>query len=223
MSHQVSKHTLKRDEFADDAIKIVTFVRKHSTEALAIGAAVLVIIAGLVLMGQNRVKSEKEAALMIGMAHAAYYNGDLQNALISYEEITKKHGSSASAKEAMVYLGNIHFIQRNYDEALKYYERCVKAGNSNSLVMSAAISGVAACYEQTAKLDEAGEKYLEIAKSYPKDQYLATTALISAGRCFATGNLPDKARSAYQKLIKDYPGTNAVPEARSQLAQLPIQ
>ena len=137
MSHQVSKHTLKRDEFADDAIKMVTFVRKHTTEAMAVAAAILVIIAGLVLMGQNRAKSEKEAALMIGMAHSAYFSGDMQNAQPGYEEIVSKHGSSSSAKEALVYLGNINFVQRKYEEAIKFYERGAKSGGSNPLIMSA--------------------------------------------------------------------------------------
>jgi TolA-binding protein len=220
VSHQVSKHTLKRDEFADDAIKAVTFVRKHTTEAMAVAAAIVVVIAGLVLMGQNRAKSEKEAALMIGMAHAAYFNGDLTNAQTGYEEIVTKHGSSSSAREALVYLGNISFAQRKYDEALKNYNRAIKAG-PNSLIMSAAISGVAACYEQTGKMGEAGDKYLEICKKYPKDQYLATSALLSAGRCFTAGNLNDKAKAAYQQLIKEYPGTSAATDAKSELAQLP--
>jgi TolA-binding protein len=221
VSHQVSKHTLKRDEFADDAIKMVTFVRKHTTEAMAVAAAILVIIAGLVLMGQNRAKSEKEAALMIGMAHSAYFNGDMQNAQTAYEEIVNKHGSSSSAKEALVYLGNINFVQRKYEEAIKFYERGEKSGGSNPMIMSAAISGTAACFEQTGRLPEAGEKYLEIVKKYSKDQYLATNALISAGRCFTAGNLTDKAKAAYQQIIKDYSGTAAAAEAKSQLAQLP--
>jgi len=220
VSHQVSKHTLKRDEFADDAIKMVSFVRKHATEAMAVGVAVLVVIAGLVLMGQNRIKSEKEAALMIGMAHAAYFNGDMANAQTAYEEIVAKHGSSSSAREALVYLGNINFAQRKYEEALKYYNRGIKAG-PNPLIMSAAISGVAACYEQTGKLSEAGDKYLEICKKYAKDPYLSTNALLSAGRCFSAGNLNDKARAAYQQLIKEYPGTAAAADAKSELAQLP--
>ena len=221
MSHQVSKHTLKRDEFADDAIKIVTFVRKHTTEAMAVAAAILVVIAGLILMGQNRAKSEKEAAMMVGMAHSAYFSGDMTNAQTAYEEIVGKHGSSSSAKEALVYLGNINFNQRKYEEAIKSYDRAIKAGSSNPLIMSAAISGLAACFEQTGRLPEAGEKYLEIAKKYSKDQYLATNALISAGRCFAAGNLMDKAKAAYQQIINDYSGTAAAAEAKSQMAQLP--
>jgi TolA-binding protein len=220
VSHQVSKHTLKRDEFADDAIKMVTFIRKHTTEAMAVAAAILVVIAGLILMGQNRAKSEKEAALMIGMAHSAYFNGDLANAQATYEEIVTKHGSSSSAREALVYLGNIYFTQRKYEEALKYYNQGIKAG-PNPLIMSAAISGVAACYEQTGKLLEAGDKYLEICKKYPKDSYLSTSALLSAGRCFSAGNLTDKARAAYQQLINEYPGTAAAVAAKSELAQLP--
>jgi TolA-binding protein len=221
VSHQISKHTLKRDEFADDAIKMVSFIRKHSTEAMAVVVAALVIIAGLIMMGQNRVKSEKEAALMIGTAHAAFFNGDLANAQTAYDEIVAKHGSSSSAREALVYLGNISFTQRKYEEAIVYYNKGIKAGSSNSLIMSAAISGVAACYEQTGKLGEAGDKYLEICKKYPKDQYLATNALLSAGRCFAAGNLTDKAKAAYQQLLKEYPGTEAATDAKSELAQLP--
>ncbi|MDO9069297.1 MAG: tetratricopeptide repeat protein, partial [Deltaproteobacteria bacterium] len=174
-----------------------------------------------ILMGQNRAKSEKEAALMIGMAHSAYFSGDMANAQTAYEEIVSKHGSSSSAKEALVYLGNISFIQRKYEEAVKYYDRSAKAGSSSPLIVSAAISGLAACFEQTGRLPEAGDKYLEIAGKYPKDQYLATNALLSAGRCFAAGNLMDKAKAAYQQIINDYSGTAAAAEAKSQLAQLP--
>ncbi len=221
MSHQVSKHTLKRDQFAEDAIKLVTFARKHSTEVLAVGVGLLVVIAGLVLMSQNRAKSEREAALMIGMAHAAYYGGDFQNAQITYEEIVNKHGSSSAAKEALVYLGNLNYLQRKFDEAQEYYNRCIKTGSANPLILGAAISGVAACYEQTNRLPEAGEKYLEVCKKFPKEQYLATGALLAAGRCFTAVNMPDKAKSAYKQLISDYPQSQAASEAKSQLAMLP--
>jgi TolA-binding protein len=212
---------LKRDQFAEDAIKFIAFIRKHSTESLAAGVGILVVVAGLVMMGQNRAKSEREAALMIGSAHAAFYSGDLQNAQAAYEEITKKYGSSSSAKEAMVYLGNLYLLQRKFDEALDYYQRAANNGSSNPLIRSAAIGGVAACYEQTNRLPEAAEEYLEIARKYLKEHYLASGALLSAGRCFKLANLNDKAKEAYQLVIKDYPQTQAAGEAKAQMDMLP--
>lgn len=221
MSHNISKHTLKHDEFAEDMMKTVTLFKKYSTEILAVLIGALIIVIGLFFISQNRVKTEREANLMLGSVHAALFSGDAQQAKQGYEDLIKRYGSSESGKEAMVFLGNLHFQSRNTEEAQKQYQRAVKAKPSSPLIMSAAMSGLAACEEQTGNFVKAGEQYLEIAARFSKQEYLAIVAMLSAGRCFQAAGNDLKAREVYRDIINKYPENQGAQKAKAALGMLP--
>ena len=221
VSHQVSKQTLKHDEFSESLMNGVDFVKRHATEVTALTVATVIVVVGLVFISQSRAKSEREAGSMLSSVHGALYGGQFQQAEQGYNEIVKRYGSSSAAKEALVSLGNLKFRQRQYDEARQFYDRCVKAGGSNVLVMHSAISGEAACDEQKGDFAAAGDRYLTIARKFPKEQYLASEALLAAGRCFTSARMAGKAKLAYQDVIDSYSQTQALAQAKVQLALLP--
>lgn len=221
MSHNISKHRLKHDEFADDMMKTMNLFRKYSTEILAILVGALIIVIGLFFVAQNRTKNEREANLLIGSAHAAMFSGDAQQSRQGYEDIIKRFGSTESAKEAMVYLGNLNFQTRNQEEALKQYRRAVKAKPTSYLLMSAAISGVAACYEQSGDFNKAADEYMQIALRYPKQSYLSVNAMLASGRCYREAGNHIKAREIYQGIITKYPDDQSAQKAKAAMAMLP--
>jgi TolA-binding protein len=221
VSHRISKHQLKHDEFSEDMVRTVAFIKRYSTEVLAVSIGVLVIIMGLIFIGQNRAKSEREAGLQLNAAHGALLAGNFQQALEGYKDISSRFGSTNAGQEALAYLGNLTFQQRNFPEAQRYYQSCVKANPKNPLILSAALSGLAACAEQSGDLASAGGKYLEVASRLPKEEYLATQALLAAGRCFGAANAADKAKAAYQKIVDLYPDSPALSEAKAALSMLP--
>jgi tetratricopeptide (TPR) repeat protein len=223
VSHQVSKQTLKHDEFSESLLDAVGFVKRHATEVTAISVAIVIIVVGMAFIGQNRAKSEFEAGLRLSSVHGAMYGGQFQQAEQGYDDIIKRYGSSAAAKEAMVSLGNLKFRQGRYDEARQYFARCVKGGTSNVLVMNSAISGEAACDEQKGNFASAGDLYLSIARRFPKEQFIASEALLSAGRCFTSARLTGKAKSAYQTVVDSYGQSQALAQAKARLAMLPAE
>ncbi len=221
MSHNISKHRLKHDEFAEDMAKTINLFRRYGTEILAVLVGALIIVIGLFFVAQNRTKNERQANLLLGSAHAALFSGDAQQSRQGYEDIIKRFGSTESAKEAMVNLGNLNFQMRNQDEALKNYQRAVNAKPKSYLLMSAAIGGVAACYEQSGDFNKAGDEYLQIPLRYPKQSYISLNAMLAAGRCYrAAGNIA-KARETYQGILGKYPDDQNAQKAKSALAMLP--
>jgi len=221
VSHNISKHTLKHDEFAEDMMKTANLFKKYSTEILAVLIGALIIVIGLFFISQNRVKTEREANLMLGSVHAALFSGDAQQAKQGYEDLIKRYGSSESGKEAMVYLGNLYFQSRNIEEAQKQYQRAVKAKPASPLIMSAALSGQAACDEQSGNFAQAGEQYLEVSNLFPKQDYLAVEAMLSAGRCFQAAGNDLKAREIYRDIINKYPDNQGAQKAKAALGMLP--
>lgn len=221
MSHNISKHRLKHDEFAEDMAKTINIFRRYSTEILAVLVGALIIVVGLFFVSQNRTKNEREANLLLGSAHAAMFGGDSQQARQEYEDVIKRFGSTESAKEAMVQLGNMYFQMRNQEEALKNYKRAVNAKPKSYLLVYAAVSGVAACYEQSGDFAKAAEEYGQIASRYPKQNYLAVNALMSSGRCFRAAGDNLKAREAYRTVVEKYSGDPGAQKAKAALAMLP--
>jgi TolA-binding protein len=223
VSHNISKHRLKHDEFAEDMMRTANLLRKYGTEILAVLAGVLIIVIGLVFMSQSRAKNERQAGMILGSAHAAMFSGDGQQARRAYEDIIKRFASTESAKEAMIYLGNIHFQSRDFPAALEQYQRAVKAKPGSSLLSASASSGVAACKEQAGDFSGAAGEYLNIAGRHSRDPFLAANAMLSAGRCYrAAGNII-QARVTFQKVIRQYPDDQASQKAKEALAMLPPQ
>lgn len=223
MSHQVSKQTLKHDELSESLFGAVEFLKRHTTEAAAIAAAVLIVIVGAVFIGQSRAKSEREASVILSGVNGALYSGQFEQAAQGFAEIIKRYGSSAAAKEALVNLANLEFRQGKFDEARQHYARCIKAGTPNQLVLYAAVSGLASCDEQKGDFAAAGDGYAAYARKHSKEQFLASEALLAAGRCYAAATPPltEKARAAYRTLIDRYAQTAAGSQAKAQLAMLP--
>ncbi|HBE73013.1 MAG TPA: hypothetical protein DDW31_02815 [candidate division Zixibacteria bacterium] len=222
MSHRISKHRLKHDEFAEDMMRTVNFVKRYSTEVLAVAIGVLVIAVGLVFISQNRSKSEQTAGLMLNSAHGAMMSGNFPQAQEGYREIATRHGSTAAGQEARIYLGNILFQQHDYQGALKQYRECAKSRPKNPLLLQAALSGIAACLEQEGDFAGAAGQYAAIADRMRKEEYLASDALMNAGRCYAEAGQPERARGSFQRLIDDYPGGPLTPEAKAAIQMLPV-
>jgi len=221
VSHRISKHRLKHDEFAEDMLRTVNFVKSYSTEVLAVTIGLLVVAVGLVFISQNRTKSEREASLMLNSAHGALLGGNVTQAQDGYREIASRHGSTAAGQEARIYLGNLNFQQRDYQEALKQYQECAKSKPRNPILLQAALSGVAACKEQQGDFAGAAEQYLAIADKLPKEDYLSSAALMDAGRCFTAAGQPEKARGAYQRVIDDFSNSPLLPDAKTALQMIP--
>lgn len=221
MSHRISKHRLKHDEFADDMLRTVNFIKRYSTEVLAVAVGLLVIAVGLVFISQNRTKSEQQASQMLNSAHGALMAGSTPQAQEGYREISSRFGSTAAGQEARVYLANLSFQQRNYEEALKLYRECLKSNPRNPILLNAAMTGVAACLEQQGDLAGAAGQYLATAKRLPREEHLAASALLEAGRCYSEAGMAESARQAYQKMIDDYPANPKVPEAKAAMQMIP--
>lgn len=223
MSHQISKQTLKHDEFSESMITVADFVKRHTTEVLAVAVGALIIAVGLAFIAQSRSKSEREASLMLSSVQGALFSGQYQQAEQGFNDIVKRYGSTNAAKEALVNLGNIGMRQGKFDQALESYSRCVKAGPSNPLIRYGALSGVAACYEQKGDFAKAADYYSRIAAQLPKEQFFASQALLAAGRCYANAKLPDKARAAYQQVLDAYKQSQASSQAKVELTMLSAQ
>lgn len=221
MSHRISKHRLKHDEFAEDMLRTVNFLKRYSTEVLAVVVGILVVSVGLVFISQNRAKSEQQASQMLNSAHGALLSGSPTQAQEGYREISNRYGSTAAGQEARLYLANLNFQQRNYQEAQKLYRDCLKSRPKNPILLHAALTGLAACLEQQGDYAGAGNQYLETAKRLSSEEYLASSALMEAGRCFSEAGITEKARQAYQKVIDDYSANPITPEAKAALQMLP--
>ena len=223
MSHQISKQTLKHDEFSESMIAAADFFKRHTTEVLAVAVGALIIIVGLAFISQNRAKSEREAGMMLSSVQNALLSGQYQQAEQGFNEIAQRYGSTNAAKEALLNLGNLGMRQGQVDQSLAFFTRCIKAGPSNPLVLYGALTGAAACYEQKGDFAKAGDSYSQVAKQLPKEQYFVSEALLSAGRCYGNAKQPDQARACYQLVLDKYAQTQAAGQAKAQLTMLPVQ
>ncbi len=110
-------------------------------------------------------------------------------------------------------LGDCKYADRNFEEALSFYQKAIDHGSSDAdyaLFQIAFTHGL--MQEHQAKIQELGE----LLTKYPNSPY-CDDALFETGKAFEKISDFEGAKSKYSNLIEKYPGSQLVPKALVQL------
>jgi len=217
---RLTKKELKEDKVAEFILQFTKFVQKNLGGVIGVSVGVLIIGIGIYAYLQSRVKANEEASLALLQVQGGYLQGKYNEVIPMFESIVKRYGGTASAKEALVYLGNAHFFLGHYEESKAYFERFLKSHSKNEFLNQAAMEGVGVALEGRGDYLQAAKKYEEVSQKYSKDQFVAIQNLFNAGRCYEAANEFSLARTVYQKIIDLYSDSPRVGEAKASLALL---
>ena len=95
---------------------------------------------------------EAEFGLSIGMIYLE--KGDLQNAMLQFQQIVDEYSNTAAGHIASFYIGKIHFDKNEYDLALPHFERSISR-KINDFVKVSAYHALAAIYVNKNQFDTA--------------------------------------------------------------------
>ena len=129
--------------------------------------------------------------------------------------IVSEHGSTSAGQVAKLYLANSYYALKNYDKALEYYD---DVSVSDKMVASAALAGVASCYEAKGDFEKAAS-YFEKAASKNMTAVQAPENLQRAAVNYAAIGKKEKAVELLKTLKKEFPTTAIARDADRYIAE----
>ena len=209
---RLTKKKLKEDKLVTFYFKATAWVEANS-KYLTAGAVAVVLLFVAIYAYSNSLKSaERAASVELARAMRAYENSDYQNALTLLTNLVENYGNTPSGKLGYFYLANSFYQTGDYQNARKYYEKFASSFDGDPHILSSAMGGVAACYEQEQQYLEAAQQYLKVVKKYPKSIF-APQYLLRAARCYTLAEQPEKAKELYDRIIQEYPDSREKDEA----------
>ncbi len=204
------KHIHQEDAFTKAVGKVYEYYTKSPLQAIlttvgAIGVVVLGTIFLVRILGGTQAAPPKEASLSLRTAQILLQQQNVKASEDSLRNLINRYPKTVPGKKAIYYLGQALYFEGRYPEAREQFAKFEKAyPNKKSFLLASALYGVANCYEEEGKLEEAAATYLDLTKKYPKSG-LKPHALLGAGRCYILAKKYDKAQPLLEQITKDYP------------------
>lgn len=217
---RLTKREMKEDKIAEAFLKVWAEAQKNVGALIAGAVVVVVVIVGAATFTRGKAKAEEDASVALLQAKAEMWRNNPSGATPVFEMVLQRYGGTSAAKESRLYLGTLAFVQGKVDEAQSNYEKFLKSGSKDDLLIQGALEGSAACYEAKGDYGQAAKRYEEIAGKYPKDNLVAPRNFLAAGRCYEAMGKYTEARAVYQQAVKEYPESPLKTQAQSSLAML---
>jgi len=204
---KLTKRQIKEDKFTTFMLNAKhQFLENWQYFVIGIAAVILIIVA-IVYYFNSRAAARLEAAEQLSSAIMDYRSGTPDVALLSLNEITIDYPGTEMADQATFLLAKIHFEQRNFTEAMRYYQKYVNEFKENKLRRASALGGIAACYENQGSFGEAGRQYAAALEAYPDGPFEGDFSM-GAMRSFLLAGDSETARRHLENIKEKFPGTD---------------
>lgn len=204
---KLSKRQIKEDKFTTFMLESKQkFLENWQFYIIGIVGVVLVIAAiGYYFNSQST--KEEESAFKFARALLDYRNGNNQIAILSLNQIVDDYGGTTVAREATYMLGQVNFENKNYPEAIRFFEKYTRDYHDNKFYMAAALAGIAASNENQGNYSVAGQKYTEACQAFP-DGPMYGDYQLGAVRNFVLADQMDEAQLHLNIILDKYKGTS---------------
>jgi TolA-binding protein len=223
VAKRISRKELAHDEFIDAAFDFGHWLEQHWRGlGMAVGGAVLVVIATLLWIAWSRQAEEKasiQLASGIGVYQEALADGagdpaGLESALKTFDALAGSRGGPASL--ARFYRGATLFHLGRLDEARESLEQVVNESGAADTLGATAQLLLAQVELAAGHTDEAAALLQRLADqaeaAVPPEQ-----ALLELARLHEQAGQADKAQIQWQRIVDEYPQSGAAALARTEL------
>jgi TolA-binding protein len=217
-SGKLTKKELKQDKLVELTYKLEKFYLEHQKWVIAAVVAVVVIVAGVILIRKTMESSRLQESYQLTLAKMNYGAGKTDEARDAFQRIVSSQ-SGRAAGEARYFLGRIAYDKGNFADAATAFSAYIKDFASDDEMECAAMAGLAGCYEAQNKTEDAAKTYMEIAVKFPQSSF-AAQALWEASRVYMSINQNDAAKKALQTIRDKYNESILSPQAKRMLENL---
>lgn len=219
------------DEFLTLSSRAAAFFGDHLRELKIVGIVAAVILVGyLSVYGYMRHTNKKgQEAYNLGYdalmeartpdkdaeGAASSEQADLNEAETLFTQVIDEYGISKAGRLALPQIGHIKFTQRQFDEAIHYYDRFQEEISGNKEYQDLTSLALATCYEAKGELEKAISALTPLVEDATHP--FREAAMLSLERVYRLDNQPDKAHGLLEKFIQEYATSPFSPMLKARL------
>lgn len=194
---RITRKEMKKDPLVQFSAQAAEYLRGEGIKIASIIGVVVLVVVVAVLFGQGRKKGEMNAydAAMTAMQKNAPEANDLLKRVVS------KYGGSVSASEALIYLGNRYYQQKDLANSEKCYTEYVKKYANDPVNGFNAYNNLGGIYEEKGEFKTAAQTYEKYVEKF-SDSVFAPMMYLNAGKAYLNAKDKDAAKRNFEKLTE---------------------
>ncbi|HET6361957.1 MAG TPA: tetratricopeptide repeat protein [Gemmatimonadota bacterium] len=212
---------MKRDRFVERTFDWAHWAETHRREMVGAAVALVLLAAGFFVYRNVSRGADEEASRDYMMARQAYFAANYQLAVSDLQGYLDRHGDTAYADDAMLFLAESQLHAGQPAEAVATLEEMLDAHGGSPLADNARRL-LAAAYGQAGQLDRAVEKYREAIENAEFDEQKVQLRG-SLAELYVSQSRKAEAVEEYQAIVELQPESPAADEARRAIAELTVQ
>lgn len=216
---RITKRHMKEDKLVSTALKTSEYIQNNKTYFIGGLAAIIAIGLAIYYFNYSIAQKDYHANELFGKAQLAAAMQQPVLAINDYKIILTEFGSTSIADRACYYLGKTYYSQENCDSAIFYFDRYINKFGKENILLGAAYSGAANCYEDRNDFAKAGEYYFNAAE-LSDDELNSPGYYMAAGRAFSEAEQYENAVKAYQQIIDKFSRNAKASSAKEKLAEV---
>lgn len=215
---KMSKRQIKEDKFTAFMLNSKQKLQDNwQFYAIGLLAVILIIIAVPYYMSSQEATSV-EAATAYSNAINNYAQGNVQGAITELYQVIDDYSGTDVVEKATFMMGKFQLENKNYSEAVNYFEQYAQKYKVNKFKTAASYAGIGAAYENQGQFAQASEYYVKAADVDPEN-LMSADYLLSAVRTDLLQGNTENARLQLDKMESEYPSTQAYRDAQRLFAE----
>jgi len=141
---------------------------------------------------------------------------ELQKSGEMFSEVIEKHSMSKAARLALPLAAHVKFLEKNYPEAIKQYQKFLDELSGDPLYESLARLALASCYEAEGELKTAIEVLSPLVEDASGSAF-RQTAMWTLARLYRLDDRPEKEAEILKNFVSEYEGSPYYAMAKARL------
>ena len=198
---RITKKQLKSDSFITNTLKAWEYARMHQNTVFVTLVVLVVVIAGIIWIGNARRQSREEAQSLFGEALTYYMAGQIPSAGQRFEQVHEHAPGTREGVYALYFSGKCALLEGRNLEAIEIFDAYLDSGSEHAFFRDAALAGKAAALENERRFAEAAALYLELARDPVTTGFNEKEYLEKAAENFKNAHDTDMALETMEELL----------------------
>jgi tetratricopeptide (TPR) repeat protein len=204
---RITKKQLKSDSFITNTLRAWEYARVHQNTVFVALVILIVVIAGIIWVGNSRRQSMEQAQDLFGEALTYYMAGQIPAAEQRFLQVQESASGTREGVYALYFVGKCALLERRNLEAIDAFDSYLEVDSGHGFFHDAAVAGKATALENERRFTEAAELYLDLARHPETNAFNKKEYLKSAAENFKKGRESEKALDAMEELLDIVTGT----------------
>jgi len=205
---KLTKKELKQDPLLIFIAQFYEYLRKEWLKIVA----TIVVVAAVVTLSVLFVKWRMNASVASYNKALNSLQSNAPESMDLLAKVVQDYGSSKSAADALMLLGNISFGKKDYNTAERYFRQYIDKFSSDPIYTFNSYNILGSIYEEKGDFKKAGQIYEEFI-SKCKDSVFIPTMYLNAGKAYFTAGDKEAAKRNLAKLTETDDDTQTKQEA----------